>query len=111
MTCVCQESDHAALAAVVLRRRAEASAAEKEDQEEEQEEEEVWTWDVENCGPTVHVQGLGMVAVMKEDSERSSEPVVWETRDESEDWVPMPPDVQEEVERKYRSAPCVSSLV
>lgn len=112
MTCVCQESDHAALAAVVLRRRAEASAAEKEDQEEEQEEEEVWTWDVENCGPTVQVQGLGLTAVLKEDAERSSAPVVWETRDDDDDeWVPMPTDVQEEVERKFRSAPCTSGSV
>lgn len=63
----------------------------------------MWTWDVENCGPTVQVQGLGMTAVLKEDEERNAAPVVWETRDDDADeWMPMPPDVQEEVERKFR---------
>ncbi len=55
-----------------------------------------WTWDVDNCGPSVRVQGLGMQVQLREDEQDGhEEPAVWEVyHAETDDWDSLPQDLQ-----------------
>jgi hypothetical protein len=64
-------------------------------QEDPQDGEMLWTWDVDNCGPSVRVQCLGMQVQLREDEQDHEEAAVWETyQGETDDWDPLPQDVQ-----------------
>jgi thiol-disulfide isomerase/thioredoxin len=98
------EADRAAYVQYQYRLKEQAGKGVDEDESDEEDSELLWNWDLDNCGSSVLVHDQGLVAELKAEDGVKADPIAWEyTRNNPNDfdWKVVPPDVQQEMERKY----------